>query len=778
MKLKTFKKIAFIATLIMFACLLSNIGIANLMAHTCVHQLKCNCYNTNQQNSWINSYDMPSSGTCSLSSCGSTANSVQAEGCSGTKSGNVCTYTTAAEGLDRCNSGDTLVCNANYYRSYDICVACPNGGTSPSGSTSLDQCSAKITCARGNYLPANSTSCTACQAPYYCLGGDFSKSSSDQGKSSCPTGYATLGAGNTSMDGCKIKCLANTFLAYPTASSCTACSSGSTSSEHYVKYGSSSSCTNSGGGGGGGGGSQDPGTDPVTGLTVKPTSWLLGIGEQKTIYPTITPSSAANKNVSFSSGNASYATVDNGGMVTGVEVGNTTVTTTTEDGGKTATTTIRVVGSNTTKQIMSTRIDGSLTRLIDATEDYIHKDQGIQRDASGSYVYSFGLGCKLGEHYCFESVEYQNQVTSISDSSTTTTLDEIKSAWNADTDNPNRWDKNGMNDGEATIATDAIKNSYYAIYKNAGKYQGKNIDVKATIVDFEPMQDERYLISNPAIVITNKEIGVAVTGIKWVKVKYEFLDSDNGEKLNLKGNTTYWDIDQNQGVIVDSDSTNQGIYFVNNGLKYNDLETLTVDNVDNQLYYQVLSDGLYIFDHNSGIDQSAKNPLYSDNLNSTAYAFTEEFEGDSITRTFQYSNPIFKNTANERVWNGHGAVYVSSTPISTENQYAIITEVENGTIDPSVAAYEGDSVTIHYSPDSGYVLSRIEIDGVKQSLSGITTEYTFKNINKDHTIKVVYVAKGLNPKTGLFEVGGILLAVAAIGGVVYFITKKKKISNI
>ena len=532
--------------------------------------------------------------------------------------------------------------------------------------------------------------------------------------------------------------------------------------------------------------SPNPGSGDVsvTGISVKPTKWLLGIGEQKTIYPTITPSDATNKSVSYSSSDTSVVNIEKigqNGMTTGVEVGNVTITAKTVDGEKTATAEISVVGSETTKQIMNTRINESLTRLIDATEDYIYKDQTIEKDSSNALVYPFSLGCDINEHYCFDSVEYGNQITSTTENDTTITIDEIKDAWNKDINAPNRWDNNGMNDGVATIADDTIKDSYYAIYKNVGKYGDKNIDVKVTIVDFEPMQDERYLISKPAILITNKDMGVAVTGIKWVKVKYEFLNSDdNSEKVDIRGNTTYWDIDLNQGVLINDDNTNKGIFFTNNGLKYNDFDTLSTDNVDNQLYYRNISDGIYIFDHNSGIDQSVSNPLYADDLNSTAYAFAEQFEGSEIIRTFQYSNPVFKNSANERVWNGHGAIYVSSTLFLAENQHAIITEVENGEISLSTSVYDGGNVTIKYSPYPKYKLSYIEIDDVKQNLKGITTEYTFRNVTEDHYIKVVYASGGIvpSPTTGIFEVGGILFIVLAIGGVSYFLMQKKKISNI
>lgn len=77
-------------------------------------------------------------------------------------------------------------------------------------------------------------------------------------------------------------------------------------------------------------------------------------------------------------------------------------------------------------------------------------------------------------------------------------------------------------------------------------------------------------------------------------------------------------------------------------------------------------------------------------------------------------------------------------PLPTEVTYKVTTEVENGTIDPSVVVKKGDDVTIKFSPKDGYKLSKVIIDGKEIELKGDEKEYTFKALDKDHTIKVVY----------------------------------------
>jgi len=82
-------------------------------------------------------------------------------------------------------------------------------------------------------------------------------------------------------------------------------------------------------------------TVSVSGVTLNHVSITIKAGNTTTLTPTITPDTASNKNVSWSSNNTAVATVANG-VVTGIKGGTAAITVTTADGGRTATCTVTV----------------------------------------------------------------------------------------------------------------------------------------------------------------------------------------------------------------------------------------------------------------------------------------------------------------------------------------------------------------------------------------------------------------------------------------------------
>jgi 2',3'-cyclic-nucleotide 2'-phosphodiesterase (5'-nucleotidase family) len=73
----------------------------------------------------------------------------------------------------------------------------------------------------------------------------------------------------------------------------------------------------------------------VSGVTLDQSTLTLSLGQTSPLAATIVPSTATNKNVTWSSNNTAVATVTNG-FVTGISEGTATITVTTEDGGFTS----------------------------------------------------------------------------------------------------------------------------------------------------------------------------------------------------------------------------------------------------------------------------------------------------------------------------------------------------------------------------------------------------------------------------------------------------------
>ncbi|HNY25310.1 MAG TPA: InlB B-repeat-containing protein [Alphaproteobacteria bacterium] len=95
-----------------------------------------------------------------------------------------------------------------------------------------------ITCSAGQYLPANSGSCSTCTAGSYCLGGTFSTSTSDQGLTTCPTGYMNGGTGAAAQTDCQIQTNAGYYIATANDSTQTMCAAGYYCPASLVNYGS------------------------------------------------------------------------------------------------------------------------------------------------------------------------------------------------------------------------------------------------------------------------------------------------------------------------------------------------------------------------------------------------------------------------------------------------------------------------------------------------------------------------------------------------------------
>jgi len=92
----------------------------------------------------------------------------------------------------------------------------------------------------------------------------------------------------------------------------------------------------------------NPGTGvAVTSVSLSPATASLSVGATQQLTPTVLPSNATNKAVTYSSNNTAVATVNSSGLITAVANGNATITVSTVDGNKTSTCAVTVSTTST-----------------------------------------------------------------------------------------------------------------------------------------------------------------------------------------------------------------------------------------------------------------------------------------------------------------------------------------------------------------------------------------------------------------------------------------------
>ncbi|WP_227011694.1 family 16 glycosylhydrolase [Paenibacillus lutimineralis] len=106
------------------------------------------------------------------------------------------------------------------------------------------------------------------------------------------------------------------------------------------------------------GGGENPGNIPVSGIALSQTNAQLEVDQQVQLNANVTPANATNKQVSWTVSDASIASVNQNGVVTGLASGTTTVTVATVDGNKTAVCTITVLPKAPTVVIIGDEVRG------------------------------------------------------------------------------------------------------------------------------------------------------------------------------------------------------------------------------------------------------------------------------------------------------------------------------------------------------------------------------------------------------------------------------------
>ena len=160
----------------------------------------------------------------------------------------------------------------------------------------------------------------------------------------------------------------------------------------------------------------------VTSVTLSSNSETIKVGKTVTLIPTISPSNATNKNVTWTSSNTNIATVS-GGTVTGVAAGTATITVTTVSGSKTATCTVVVQESSAGGEETFTITYTDLPSAYQTGNTIYTADSGIKFQAyncAGGYSSKMQFKASGGYLQTTEDLELQSVTINDRESNTLT----------------------------------------------------------------------------------------------------------------------------------------------------------------------------------------------------------------------------------------------------------------------------------------------------------------------------------------------------------------------
>ena len=129
------------------------------------------------------------------------------------------------------------------------------------------------------------------------------------------------------------------------------------------------------------------------------------------------------------------------------------------------------------------------------------------------------------------------------------------------------------------------------------------------------------------------------------------------------------------------------------------------------------------------------------------YTFTG-WSGTGLTGEDNLTVTIQKGSTGNRSYTAHWRYNGGGS--SGYSYYTIkATAGTGGSISPSgnVSVREGRNQTFTITPDKGYAVANVKIDG--KSI-GAVKSYTFENVRRTHTIEVIFMKANGNPQTGVF----------------------------
>ena len=134
------------------------------------------------------------------------------------------------------------------------------------------------------------------------------------------------------------------------------------------------------------------------------------------------------------------------------------------------------------------------------------------------------------------------------------------------------------------------------------------------------------------------------------------------------------------------------------------------------------------------------------------YTFTG-WSGTGLDGENNMTVTVEKGSAGDRAYTAHWRRSAASSGGSAVRSYTIRASAsDGGTISPSgsVSVGEGGSRTFTFTPDKGYALCNVLVDGKE---IGAAESHTFQNVRSGHTVEAVFMKEDGNPKNGVTASG-------------------------